>query len=230
MLKDQRTVDRVFGFLLSAACRNFNLCNAFVDLRSQENPDVSRYVGMIGTLKNAALFSLLITLLPNVPPGDEFLSRMVYTMTELLLATSHRNKAVLSYARIFRPLLDRFLHSGEPSVKLLRKLVEVGAENQDIRHLFYHVVQKDGGLHSDILEVIRSGMKAKWPPHFSLEGNAAVQFKDATFKGLPSAGFTFMVCSLCYQEKRIADIVSYNRFGYLSNASLGEHHNQYSEL
>lgn len=48
-------------------------------------------------------------------------------------------------------------------------------------------------LDSEVLEVLRTGMKTRWPEHFSMEGRAAVKFVEEGVRGLPSNGFTFMV-------------------------------------
>lgn len=50
-------------------------------------------------------------------------------------------------------------------------------------------------LDSEVLEVLRTGMKMRWPEHFSMEGRAAVKFVEEGVRGLPSNGFTFMVHS-----------------------------------
>lgn len=51
----------------------------------------------------------------------------------------------------------------------------------------------DYALDSDVLELLRAGMKTRWPEHFSMEGRAAVKFVEEGVRGLPGGGFTFMV-------------------------------------
>lgn len=227
IVNDARTVDQVFGFLLSVACRNFAFSNVFTTLRSQANMDLSDYASENWTLKNAKFYTLLVTLLPKVPCGDTFLPKAADALTESFMLANHRNKALLSSTQLFRPLFDRFLQSGAPNVKLLKRLVEIGAETKDVRYLFQHVIQRDGTLHADILEVIRSGMKAKWPAHFSLEGLAAVQFTDKNVKGLPSAGLTFMVTGYFLLLDQASD--TRRRFGYMLSVCLVVHRKQYSK-
>lgn len=54
-------------------------------------------------------------------------------------------------------------------------------------------VKMEYALDSEVLEVLRTGMKTRWPEHFSMEGRAAVKFVEEGVRGLPSNGFTFMV-------------------------------------
>lgn len=55
-------------------------------------------------------------------------------------------------------------------------------------------VEYEQTLDPDILELLRSSIKTRWPDHFSMEGSrAAVKFVEEGVRGLPVAGFTFMV-------------------------------------
>ncbi|KAI5118373.1 hypothetical protein M0805_008701 [Coniferiporia weirii] len=197
LTKDSRTVDQVYGFVLSVAQDNFALSSIFTMLREQARSDFSGYRSMLGTIKHPSVYILLITLLSNIPADDDFLFGAVFALTETLISTNHRNKVLLSSTSIFKPIFQHFLRSETPTrlilQKLLKKLLDIGAQIPDVRYLLQRAVRDDGTLDTDILEVIRSGMKAKWPMHFSLEGSAAFELKEENVRGLPTTGFTFMV-------------------------------------
>ena len=67
--------------------------------------------------------------------------------------------------------------------------------------MFQRVIRSDGdgrgemeeSLDGDVLEVLRAGMKTKWPEHFSMEGPAGICIQLDSSRGLPTTGFTFMV-------------------------------------
>lgn len=183
----------MFGFLLSVAQDNFALSDFFVMLRKQTNADFSHYVSMLGMIKNPSAYSLLVTLLSNIASEDTFLPKIVYSLTETLVSANHRNKALLSDANLFRLLFEHRFDSIAPTGKLLKKLLDIGADVPDVRHLFQQAIRSDGTLDTDVLDVIRSGMRVKWPTHFSMEGGASLQFRDENVRGLPSTGITFMV-------------------------------------
>ena len=79
-------------------------------------------------------------------------------------------------------------------LKLLKRLLELGSTSEEARLMFQRALMKTGEtLNGDVLEVLRAGMKTRWPEHFSLEGPAALVVPCEPSKGLPSSGFTFMV-------------------------------------
>jgi hypothetical protein len=130
---------------------------------------------------------------------------VVYRLLERLSALKHRNKVILSGLGILGPLFQSFTcQTGTPGTsreqrivqKLLRRILDLGATTVDTRIMFQSAVTLTGTLDGDILEMIRGGIKSRWPDHFSLEKRAALKFCEENSKGLPTSGFTFMVC-LC---------------------------------
>lgn len=97
-------------------------------------------------------------------------------------------------------------------MRLLRKLLELGCSSDDARSMFKRALiprksiaesvesLKDeavNGLNADVLEVLRAGMKARWPQHFSLQRSAALKVMvSPSDKSLPKTGFTLMVGKL----------------------------------
>jgi hypothetical protein len=55
-------------------------------------------------------------------------------------------------------------------------------------------LRKDLTIDGEVLEVLRTGQRAKWPEHFSFDGTAALQLKEDGGRMFPCpTGFTFMV-------------------------------------
>lgn len=191
LVRDSRTMDQTIGFILSVALNNFALSSLFRTLRSADNVDVAEHKALLGTIVQPKLYALLITLLP---PSDTFLRQAVFALTDVLLGLNHRNQVLLSNVQLFSPLFQCYLEADDKSrstlQKVLKRLLDVGVSVTDARRTFKHAVRDGKTLDADVIEIIRSGMKARWPIHFSLEGKSAFQVGD---KGLPSTGFTFMV-------------------------------------
>lgn len=95
-------------------------------------------------------------------------------------------------------------------LRLLKRLLELGCTSDDARAMFQRALvprhslvdttdslqdEALNGLNADVLEVLRAGMKARWPQHFSLRRSAAIQVQvSPADKPLPKTGFTLMVC------------------------------------
>lgn len=143
----------------------------------------------------------------------------VYKVLERLSAHNHRNYAIMNSLHLVGPLFTAY-HSGsgvttttagdevQPQtplpkperqvvLKLLKRLLELGSTSQEARLMFQCALMRDNEneetLNVDVLEVLRAGMKTRWPEHFSLEGPAALVVPCEPSKGLPGTGFTFMV-------------------------------------
>ena len=89
-------------------------------------------------------------------------------------------------------------------LKLLKRLLELGSTSEEARQMFQAALNVKGEdtLNGDVLEVLRAGMKTRWPEHFSFVGPGALVVPCEPSKGLPSTGFTFMVSSdTCFCRK-----------------------------
>ena len=198
-----RTVDRTFGFLLSVAINNFALSSLFTSIRSCDNIEnnISQFKPFFGTIHFPHFILLMVKLLSLLSDDDNKLPHALFIILEQLLAVSHRNKVLLSRMPLFEPLMDRFLSEKEVDIanrsviqKILRKLLDIGLSTDDALSLFKRVVNTDNTLNGDVLEVIRSSTKARWPQHFSLENASSLELvADSVKGGLPSNGLTFMV-------------------------------------
>ena len=204
LLKDKRILDHILGLILSTSQEDFSLSNVFATLRSSGDPnlkpDFASYKTMLGTIKHVDFLNLLVVSLPFIPQSDTFPERAILTLLETLVSSNHRNKVLMSSTSLFKTLFDRLINSDSSDTlvrsllqKTLRKLLEIGVEITDVRALFREAVKEDKSLDTDILEIIRSGMKAKWPMHYSMERKAGISLLEQNARGLPPTGLTFMV-------------------------------------
>ncbi|KAF5354041.1 hypothetical protein D9756_006953 [Leucocoprinus leucothites] len=118
-----------------------------------------------------------------------------------LASARHRNLAVMSNGGLVLPILDHFRSSrGDTGVlekerhawqKLLRRLLELGADPAHARAILQKTVQGGDVLDAEMLDLIRYGMKSRWVDHFSMESAAGMKILDHEGKSLPSTGITF---------------------------------------
>jgi hypothetical protein len=205
LVTDAQVKDPILGFLFSLALHDFSVSSLFMSLRNTEHSDLDSRIKDIdvrlGLIAQPGAIGILLDLLPK-RSEDPMLHYVVYKLLEGLSALRHRNKVILSGLGILGRLFQTFTSHNRSSgtnkeqrtiQKLLRRVLDLGATTVDTRIMFQSAVMPDGTLDADILEMIRGGIKSRWPDHFSLEKRAALKFCEENTKGLPTSGFTFMV-------------------------------------
>jgi hypothetical protein len=142
-------------------------------------------------------------------PDASLMRCAMFKLYEKLSHVSHRNHAVLCGLSLVGPVFKRFYlgEGGADSTdekqllqKLLKRLLEMGAETVEVRKMFENALTtttvepvNDGKLDMELLDLLKVGMKSRWMDHFSLEGCSSLALREEGMKGLPFAGFTFMV-------------------------------------
>jgi hypothetical protein len=216
LVMDAQVKDNILGFLFSLALHDFSISSLFMSLRTAEHSDLDSRIKDIevrlGFIAQPGAIRILLDLLPK-RSDDSMLHYVVYRLLERLSALKHRNKVILSGLGILGHLFQIFTcHNGSSDTsrerriiqKLLRRILDLGATTVDTRTMFQSAVTPAGTLDGDILEMIRGGIRSRWPDHFSLEKRAALKFCEESTKGLPTSGFTFMVCLCqCYVAVRL---------------------------
>ena len=199
-------MDFTFGFLLSFALSDFTLSGFFQSLRSSSSlaTGLAQFEARLGAIHVPQAILSIVTLLGSIPETDESLPYFVFKAIEKLSSFGHRNQASLNANGLGRILFERlYTPTGSPVIspqtevtmqKLLRKMLSIGAPTKDVRFMFTKVVREDSTLDGYILELLRMGIRAKWPEHFSLHGTASIDLKEDGGKGMycPN-GFSFMV-------------------------------------
>ncbi|EIN04780.1 beach-domain-containing protein [Punctularia strigosozonata HHB-11173 SS5] len=215
---DAKIRDQTFGCLLSFCLHNFSLSGLFATLRDCDLAHVDEHLKalerQLGTLMQADGYRVLWRLLGSIP-DDGGLRYIVLKLTDRLIHASHRNHALIASLGLVPQLFSYFTslspRESEPTSpmdgkasrspernlvqKLLRFLLEIGADADDVRQVLQRVAKDDDSLNGDLLEVVRSAMKAqsRWTQHVSMEERAAFTLTENGVRGMPSAGFTFMI-------------------------------------
>lgn len=203
---DPQTIGFTLGLLLGLALHDFNISNIFSALRdvsedALENA-VLQFEPHLGRVHRPGAILILWNTIPSLSAQGP-LRYGIYKVFERLSYASHRNLAILSTLGLAKSLFDRFyvfrndldIPKNERHIiqKLLRRLIDMGATPSEARLLFQRAIKEDETLDTEVLDIIRFGMKSRWLEHFSLESPAALRLREEDMKGLPATGFTFMV-------------------------------------
>ena len=197
--------DRILGLLFSLALHDFSVSNLFSVVRGVTYEGISVKIDEaephLGLIVQPKALKALWNFLPDFSE-DRLLHYTLYKLLERLSTLCHRNQAILSNLGLAESLFQTFYDQKSNATvkpqerramqKLLRRLLDTGATPAETRMVFRKAVKPDGSLDSDILDVIRSGIKSRWLDHFSFERRSVVKFTEENTKGLPSTGFTFM--------------------------------------
>lgn len=207
LISDNRTVDYTLGLLLSFAIHNFRASDIFSSVRDAQEDELEDVVGAfesrLGTIRHPGAMLILWNAIPQLTAGNASMRYVVFKLLDLLSHFSHRNQAILSGLGMVKSTFERLCDARRDTAvsekerhtlqKLLRRLLEMGATTSEARVIFQRAVRADETLDTEILDIIRFGMKSRWLEHFSMESPAALLLTEDNVKGLPAGGFTFMV-------------------------------------
>ncbi|KZT70568.1 beach-domain-containing protein [Daedalea quercina L-15889] len=207
LVSDTATIRHTLGFLVSLGLHKFSMSGIFdfgkeTDY-AQLDHRIRDFEPAFGPIRHAEAFRLLFNFIPQASADGRALRYSILKLIERLSYHSHRNHCLLSSLEFVEPLFRKYCEWEEDAdiarperqlvQKLLRRLIDVGTSTDEARVMFQRAVREDGVIDADVLEVLRAGMKVKWPEHLSLENCAAIQIPHHDTRGLPLAGFTFMI-------------------------------------
>lgn len=202
LLTDNRLTDKTMGLLLSFALHDFSMATLFTSVRELEtearDAKLAEYLPRIKVVLRPGAIRIIWGVIPHLAPEDTSLRQTIYKTMEHLARSAHRNQVILGSLGLFESAFALYRTTVSPAErpilqKLLKRLLDIGASATEARALFKQAINEDGSLSPEVLDLIRAGMKARWPEHFSFEGRSALVFKDENVKGLPATGFTYMV-------------------------------------
>ncbi|KAG5335279.1 hypothetical protein C0989_001571 [Termitomyces sp. Mn162] len=207
LITNPQTVYHVLGLILALATHDSGVSDVFTTLRatSEDQLDAAlvQIVERLGVIKRPGAILILWNAIPQVASDDGAMRYAILKLFELLSLANHRNQAILSTLGIIRSLFQRFYSAKcDPTVtdkerhilqKLLRRLLDMGATTSEARLIFQRMIREDQTLDTEILDVVRFGIKSRWLEHFSMESPAALALEEENVRGLSSSGFTFMI-------------------------------------
>ncbi|KAI0700338.1 beach-domain-containing protein [Cytidiella melzeri] len=228
LVSDERTVEQTLGFLVSFALHNFSLSSLFIQGENFTYEDIDSELHNLGPMmkfiRYPGALKVMHTSLPLLPQSQA--PRLRYTslkLLERLAHHSHRNHAILNTLNLVGSLFDAYCESRgtkdehhpfpkqerQVIARLLKRLLELGVDTEVAKSIFQRAVTSDDGLDGDVLEVLRAGLKVRWPEHMSLERQAAITVPVSS--GLPSTGFTFMIWLRVekFPEDSVQDVFSF---------------------
>ncbi|KAI6038492.1 hypothetical protein EDC04DRAFT_2868311 [Pisolithus marmoratus] len=202
------TSEKMLGCLLSLSFHDFGLADVFSTLvvcRDLAELDLKflEYTASFGTIRLPHVFKIAWDFMARSLAASGPMRLIVYKILEHLTQSSHYNLVVLGEANVL-PLVFSFFASSAIGIsgldnqpperrllsKILKRLFEIGASAQDVKQLLQCAVMENGALDGEMIELLRTGMKCRWPPHISLQGSSAITQWMSDARALPAAGFT----------------------------------------
>jgi hypothetical protein len=182
LVSDPNTVDETVGFIFSLALHDFSVSAIFTTMRGvgydQLDTTINDFASRLGVIRRPEAVTPLWNMLPQLTDGDPTLRYGFYKLFELLSHLHHRNHAVLCNMGLVQSLFDKYYNSREDQSisekersvwqKLLRRLLDMGANTTEARLLFQRAVKADGTLDTEVIEIVRTAMRSRWPEHFSM--------------------------------------------------------------
>ncbi|KAM6494725.1 hypothetical protein JOM56_009348 [Amanita muscaria] len=220
LISDSQTTTETLGLLLSLSLHDFSCSSFFTRLRTncrsppQGTDPVSTTINcyeeqfLRAVICVPGALMMLWNAITSLSTEDaSYMRCSMFRTLEILSHVSHRNHALLCSLGLVGPVFRRFSEDASTGKeekqllqKLLRRLLEMGADTVEVRNLFHKTLDLEGAdgmtggkLDVEVLDLLKVGMKSRWTEHLSLEGSSSLVFTEEGMKGLPSSGFTFMV-------------------------------------
>ncbi|CCA74832.1 hypothetical protein PIIN_08801 [Serendipita indica DSM 11827] len=209
-LANPETAAQTIGYTLALALQNFSISNLFLSFR-ESLPSFAKIDSLIaqnehrlGKVRLSPVVLLMMECVEILPRDESMLPYATLKMVERLVSLSHRNHSMLNEARLVEHIFTKLYARGvnvediddaERAVlqRMLRRLLEMGASTAETRMIYQRMVDTDLNIDSEILEILRSAKRAKFPEYFSFDGPAALHLNEDGGKTFPCPiGFTFM--------------------------------------
>lgn len=203
------------GYILALAVQNFSLSNFFTNLRASVastakiDSMVIQNEHRLGKVRLPEVVLVMFNLIDYLPRDESMLPYATLKLIERLVSLNHRNHSMLNEAHLVQAVFLRLygrvnskggeaeeMDDAERSVlhRTLRRLLEMGASTAETRMMYQRAVNENLIINSEVLDIIRSARRAKFPEYFSFDGPASLQLNEDGGKIFPCPmGFTYMV-------------------------------------
>jgi hypothetical protein len=211
LIKHPVTFEKTLGCLLSLSFHEFAVVDLFTTLQASSDDlqelDIHflEFVPFLGTIHLPRVFKIVWELVLRFSATGTSLRLILYKILEHLTQSCHRNLAVLSMLGILTPMFSSFITSSPSNEqglyaaerrlqhKIIRRFFEMGASTQDAQRLFQCTVKENKSLDTEMIDLIRTGLRSNWPPHMSFQDMSAVSMLLGDWNTLPTSGLTLMV-------------------------------------
>ena len=200
------------GYLLALALQNFSLSNLFTNLRAslptpaKIDSVIAQNEHRLGKVRLPQVILVMLKLVDILPRDESMQPYATLKVIERLVSLNHRNHSMLNEAHLTgfvfgklygtKPTEGLVADDAERSVlqRMLRRLLEMGASTAETRAIYQRAVDENLRVDAEILDILRSARRAKFPEYFSFDGPASMQLNEDGGRIFPCPmGFTFMV-------------------------------------
>lgn len=205
------------GYLLALSLQNFSIANLFASIQdfSSSTAGIDSKIAQtehrLGKIRLPQAVLIMLKATDTLPSEEPMLRYAVLKVIERVTTLNYRNHALLNRVGLLQQLFDNLynkegtsMNEAERSVmqRTLRRLLEMGASTGEARAIYCKAVKEDMKINSEILEILKSAKRAKWPEYLSFDGPASLQLLEDGGKMLPCPlGFTYMVGHKQYQSR-----------------------------
>lgn len=190
--------EELFGFFMPPGVETSKVL-AVSEVDSYVSSNLANCVDLREPKALVVLFELSCLLQP-----PESILYLVFRSIDRIIGAAHRNQAVMNHAGLMTPIFnilyepDSNLQLSESAKHLLRKtfrrLLDIGFCSVTEAERFFKATLIGTRVNSNILAILKSGSRSKWPQFFSFHNNAFLTFSDESGKTFPpTSGFTFLV-------------------------------------
>lgn len=221
------SVPRLYGLLLALALLDETLLDFFRSSAQSESldeyvpSDLDLHVNMklVNSidLRQPRALIVLFDLCSSLPPPQR-ISYLVFKTIDRIAGAAHRNQALMNEAGLMTPIFSVLYGSPshilpEPSRHLLRKtlrrMLDIGFCSSTEARVFLQKAVHGTTVNTDVLGIIKSGTKSRWPEFVSFHHGGSLVFSDDSGKTFPPpSGFTFLVslANVCQPERWVTNL------------------------
>ncbi|KAF8315416.1 beach-domain-containing protein [Clavulina sp. PMI_390] len=189
--------DALFGFFLSDA----NDSEALFVAKDLDGAIATRLGDNLHLGQPKSLIALFTLCRALSPP--ERTSYIIYKTIDRIAGAAHRHQALLNAAGLMTPIFDALYSPegshilGEDSRHLLRKtlrrLLDIGFPSASTARDVLARGLSETGVNSEVLSILKSGARSRWPSFLSIHRNGSLTFVDESNKVFPPPlGFSFL--------------------------------------
>jgi len=200
------------GYLLALALQNFSLSNLFTNLRAslptpaKIDSIIAQNEHRLGKVRLPQVVLVMLKLVELLPRDESLQPYATLKVIERLVSLNHRNHSTLNEAQLTGFVFNKLygIKHGEELVeddaersvlqRMLRRLLEMGASTSEARAIYQRAVDENLRIDAEVLDILRSARRAKFPEYFSFDGPASIQLNEDGGRTFPCPmGFTYMV-------------------------------------
>lgn len=162
-------------------------------------------------MKEPKALLVLFNLCSSLPPPSR-ISYLMFKTVDRITGATHRNQAIMNEAGMMTPVFNALYRSSSDFPlteqnrhvlrKTFRRMLDIGFCSAVEARTFLKETINGTKINSEVLAILKSGTKSRWPEFFSFHHGGSLVFSDDSGKLFPPPlGFTFLVSHFLHTWK-----------------------------